>query len=368
MNKSTLLSMGLAAVAILWMLSGVFVDKTIEGAASEGGASESAALALKKEKLFKVRVINSEAQLLAKEVRLNGVVQPAREVELRIETTGRITALHANKGMRLEAGAAILQLDTSDKNARIARAEADLSLQKAEHSANQSLARKQLVSSNQLKRSEALLAAAQADLVTLQQEMRHTHISAPFHGILDTLDVEQGSYMVVGDTVGRFIDDSYILVDANVPQHLISALSENLIAKVALPNGDFLEGEITYLGREANANTRTFPLEAKFPKHPAFQFFGQSTTIFVSLAEKPAHKISPALLELSAAGQLQIKTLDQKNRVASHPISILHSQVDALWITGLPAKATIITVGQGFVSEGQTVAPIYGEMVVGQRL
>ena len=358
MNKSTLLSISLATVATLWMLSGVFVDEK-----SVRETTESDPKAIARANLFKVKVTNSDAIPLAKEIRLQGVIQPAREVELRIETTGRISELLAQKGSRLNAGSPILQLDTNDRLARIKRAEAELDLRKAEHAANHTLARKKLVSANQLKRSQAQLAAAQADLMTLQQDMQHTQISAPFEGVLDTLNVEQGTYLVVGDNVGRLIDDSYSLITANVPQQSINTLNENLIAKVALPNGEFLTGEITYIGREANASTRTFPLEVKFPKHPALQYFGQSITMFVSLAEKPAHRISPALLELSASGQLHIKTLNQHNAVTSYPISILHSQVDAIWVTGLPPKATIITIGQGFVAEGQTVTPIYDSMV-----
>jgi multidrug efflux system membrane fusion protein len=43
--------------------------------------------------------------------------------------------------------------------------------------------------------------------------------------------------------------------------------------------------------------------------------------------------------------------------VAFNPVEIVRAQTDGIWVAGLPSKARIITVGQGFVAEGETVDP-----------
>ena len=71
-----------------------------------------------------------------------------------------------------------------------------------------------------------------------------------------------------------------------------------------------------------------------------------------------AQKISPAILTLAADGQIGVKTVDGNGRVVFTPIEIARSEADGVWITGLPAMANIITVGQGYVSAGQAVESV----------
>lgn len=67
-------------------------------------------------------------------------------------------------------------------------------------------------------------------------------------------------------------------------------------------------------------------------------------------------------MSLSPEGQLGIKTVDDDNIVHFFPIEIIRPEIDGIWVTGLPDEVDLITVGQGFVNEGETVAPSAGEL------
>lgn len=41
--------------------------------------------------------------------------------------------------------------------------------------------------------------------------------------------------------------------------------------------------------------------------------------------------------------------------VVFHEIEVVRAEVDGIWVTGLPEEARIITIGQGFVRNGETV-------------
>ena len=71
-----------------------------------------------------------------------------------------------------------------------------------------------------------------------------------------------------------------------------------------------------------------------------------------------AHRVSPAILTLTDDGMIGVKTLGPDNRVRFHPIQIIGDGADGVWLSGLPNRITLITVGQEFVAEGQTVRPI----------
>jgi multidrug efflux system membrane fusion protein len=68
-----------------------------------------------------------------------------------------------------------------------------------------------------------------------------------------------------------------------------------------------------------------------------------------------AQKISPALLVLSDAGQMGVRTINADNIVEFNPVDILRDEADGIWVTGLSAVAKVIVVGQQLVVAGEKV-------------
>ena len=68
-----------------------------------------------------------------------------------------------------------------------------------------------------------------------------------------------------------------------------------------------------------------------------------------------AHRVSPSLLTLDDAGNVGIKIINDTGAVEFIPADIALSSSNGVWLAGLPETATIITVGQGFVSPGSLV-------------
>ena len=79
--------------------------------------------------------------------------------------------------------------------------------------------------------------------------------------------------------------------------------------------------------------------------------------IILTGGEALAHKISPALLTLDAEGTLGIFVVDSLQRAQFIPINIERSETNGIWVSGLPETADVIMVGQGYVNDGQQVAP-----------
>ena len=58
---------------------------------------------------------------------------------------------------------------------------------------------------------------------------------------------------------------------------------------------------------------------------------------------------------LGDAGELGIRTVSETNQVEFNPIQILEDTIEGIWISGLPEQTRIITIGQEYVFQGQTV-------------
>jgi multidrug efflux system membrane fusion protein len=66
------------------------------------------------------------------------------------------------------------------------------------------------------------------------------------------------------------------------------------------------------------------------------------------------------LLSLNEAGEVGVKTVNSDDVVEFYPVSIIQAETGGVWVTGLPDITRIITVGQGFVREGEIVKAIPG--------
>ena len=68
-----------------------------------------------------------------------------------------------------------------------------------------------------------------------------------------------------------------------------------------------------------------------------------------------AHRVSPSLLTLDDAGNVGVKIINGGGEVEFIVADIAVSGSEGVWLAGLPETATIITVGQGYVSSGAVV-------------
>ena len=99
MNRSLILSISLAALALVWILSGSLsnTDDSEHINQQESASDESKVSA----PLFKVKVQAIDAELMVDRIDLQGGIESEREIEIRTETDGVITSLKAQKGARI---------------------------------------------------------------------------------------------------------------------------------------------------------------------------------------------------------------------------------------------------------------------------
>lgn len=354
MNKSLLFAIALTIVAVVWLVTGnIYGPNTLTPESST--AEQAGAEPNKQKPLFRVEVLQSEAQLIDDVIFLNGEIAATKSVNLRSELDGAISAIFFTKGDRVSVGAAIVNIDLGDRRERLQQAQADLSARESDIRATESLKAKKLISDNQYQQDLANLAAAKAAVKEIQVQIRNASIKAPFAGVINELPVEIGDYTSKGTEVATVVDDSVVKISVQVPQQHIAKIVLGATMQATLLSGQKYTGAIDFISTTANANTRTFTVEAAANRGTAPVFFGQSANIEIRIGEEHAHKLSPATLDLDTAGNLQVKLLDSENRVIAQEVEIVRSELDGVWLKGLPKSIRVITSGQGFVITGQQV-------------
>ena len=170
--------------------------------------------------------------------------------------------------------------------------------------------------------------------------------------------VEIGDYVEPGDRIARLIDLDPLLVVVQLSERDAGQLEIGGLAQARLITGQKVEGMVSYISPEADTATRTFRVEVEVPNPDGALPDGVSAEVTLPTGRVMAHHVSPAVLTLGEAGNVGVKTLTPQNTVAFLPVTIIGEESSGVWIAGLPPRVTLITVGQEFIVDGQTVRPI----------
>ncbi|MFY2507739.1 efflux RND transporter periplasmic adaptor subunit [Vibrio pectenicida] len=292
-----------------------------------------------------------------KSIDLYGRTAPDKQAKLGAEIAGKIVALAVSKGETVTKGQAIARIDKRDLDIQVERAEALLKLREKEHKAVQSLKNKGLQGEVAFSKAQADLIEARAGLRNAKIALRNTAVIAPFNGVVERLYIELGDFVGVGDPVATLIDLSQIVIEADVSERHIQDLVIQQPASVTFIDGQRTEGKIRYISRFSSATTNTFPIEILLPNPQQRIPAGVSAQVELNLRQQLAVKVTPAMLALDESGNLGVKTLDE-DLVEFIPVQLVKAEQDGVWLTGLGQKVRIITIGQGFVRNGDKVIAI----------
>lgn len=342
-HRSWLVSAAIIVAITLWLATGSETQPT-ESAASPPPRDQA--------QQFSVRVRNQVAEEVVRTIAVNGKTAPARTVEINAETDGRVVETGVARGERVNAGGIIVLLDERDRQARLTQARATVRQREVEFDARERLKGESYVSEAQLQEAAALLEMARAELKRAELDIEYMSVRAPFDGALQERHVEIGDFVASGDPIATFVDDRSIIVTAAVSEYDAAYVERGEEAQAKLATGETVSGIVRYVAPVADDATRTFTVELVVENDDGRYRAGMSAELLIPAETIFAHKISPSLLTLDDEGNVGVKILNEEGVVEFYPADIALSTNEGVYIAGLPAAATIITVGQGFVNAG----------------
>ncbi|MFL2698212.1 MAG: efflux RND transporter periplasmic adaptor subunit [Gammaproteobacteria bacterium] len=252
------------------------------------------------ETISSVTVLNSKAVMHAKKIKISGFTEADKLVKIRAEASGKVISIPVKQGEFVKKDQLICQLYAASRTS-------------------------------------------------------YPKVLAPFDGYLETFDVEVGDYLNTGGICGTIIDPDPMMLVGEVAEKEITLIRVGSKATARLITGDEIEGVVSFVSTSSNPSSRTFRVEVRVDNKERKIRDGVSAQIQINGSELLAHKISPSILMLGESGELGIRTVDELNQVGFSQIEILEDTTEGIWISGLPENAKIITIGQEYVYQGQTV-------------
>ena len=234
----------------------------------------------------------------------HGSVGSRNKVELIALVMGRIKDVHVSAGQQVSKGDVLVEMESDELEARLhaaksrlAGAESDLIEAKIEQSRKQDLAKKKLVSRQDLdkavahwKSMEAAVESANAQVHEAQTMLSYALMKSPMNGIVIDKLVNPGDFTMpglpahLGYPAGRILmtiyDPNALWFEARIPERLSKYISVGKPARVSIGSADLnLEGQFVEVLPGIDETTRTFTARIELPSLPILKIgmFGRAS-------------------------------------------------------------------------------------------
>lgn len=349
MKRSYIIATAFAFLIGAWVLSGQIGQSQSNGDETDvqEGSDTASYVAVK------ARVFTAEPR--TRSLTIRGQTQAIRKVDVRAETSGTVIGLPVEKGAQVAKGDILCELSLNARDAKFAEAEALTRQRWLEYDASKKLAAKGHRSETQAAASKAAYDAAMALLKQREVELGHTKIRAPFDGFVDRRAVEIGDYLQTSGTCATVVDLDPFLVVGQVSEREVGMIVQGGKGTAILITGEHVEGIVRFVGKTSDPATRTFRVELEVP-NPDFKLRdGVTAEILVPSGEVMAHRIPTSILSLNDQGKIGVRIVNGSSVVRFAEVAILEDSTAGVWVSGLPERVTLITVGQDFVKSGEKV-------------
>ncbi|SEP75178.1 membrane fusion protein, multidrug efflux system [Devosia sp. YR412] len=315
-----------------------------------------------------VRTVVFDAQPMQIDVPLRGRTQAKASVTSMAETGGIVDAVHVTKGQQVAVGDALCTLDQGTRVAAVSQGQAALEQANAglvqaqlDFDTNAELRAKGLAAPNTgravevaLSGAKAAVSSAQAGLDNAQAELDRTEIKAKVAGVVQDPVAVAGSMLAQGAPCATIVQLNPMVFVGQVPESRIGLAHTGLEAQITTVTGAEVAGKVTFISATADNATRSFPVEIEFANDDLSIRDGVTAQATVTLGSTLGHLLPQSVLTLDDQGVLGVRTVED-GKVAFHEITIVSDTRDGVWVSGLPARAEVITIGQENVSAGQAV-------------
>ena len=194
-----------------------------------------------------------------------GSLRADEAVMIRPEIAGRLERVQFEEGQRVQKGALLAAIDSSELRAVVAstRVQAALDKQRLERAVD--LHKKGFFSQQALDEARSNHARSAAKVREDEARLAKTEIRAPFTGVAGLRQVSEGAYVAAGTDIARLEKIDQLKLDFRIPEGLLSKLKTKQILRAqvdAYPDETF-SGAIYAIEPGIDEQTRTVVVRAR---------------------------------------------------------------------------------------------------------
>ncbi|MBS1682841.1 MAG: efflux RND transporter periplasmic adaptor subunit [Bacteroidetes bacterium] len=312
-----------------------------------------------KVKMKEVNVVEVSPRSFDHFVQTQGSVLAVDNIQMSSKSVGVVTHVYAREGEAVAQGQVMAQVDNTMILRGIDELKANLELARTVYDRQKNLWDQKIGTEVQYLQAKSNKESLERRLSTLNEQNEMTKIKAPINGTVEVVNIKVGENVAPGMPVFRVINTSDLKAYAKVSEAFITDIQKGNKAVVSLPDLDkSITANVTFVGRNIDALTRSFPLEVKLPSAP-FLRPNMTAVLRIVFHTEPSALCVPVNVVQDINGEkiVYIAENDGKNLVARRKVVEVTGVYDNLAEvkTGLKAGDKIITVGYQGLNDGELI-------------
>lgn len=310
-----------------------------------------------------------------------GTVTPLNQVELRPQVTGYITGIFFKDGDKVRKGQKLYSIDAQVYNANYQQALANVAVQetnlvKAQKDADRyhELDKKDAIAKQQVDYADAALeaakkqvAAAKANVKSVQSNVSFATIVAPFNGTIGISQVRTGASVVAGQTILNTVStDDPIAVDFTVDQKDIYRFTQlqqkgsnpkDSVFTLAFGNDVYpVPGSIYTIDRAVDPQTGTLKTRLSFPNSKGTLKAGMNATVRVLANTTQKSVIIPFKAVTEQLGEFFVYVAGDSSKVSQRKVQLgKQLGTNVIIRDGIKEGETIVVEGVQKLREGAVI-------------
>lgn len=212
-----------------------------------------------------VAFITLEPETLTRSFEVTGLMESVLDADISPEISGQIEEIYVQRGERVPAGKLLLRLNTELTEKNIAEVKTSLELATRVYEKQEELWEKQIGSELQYLEAKNSKEVMEARLATLEKQLAMARITAPFPGIVESIDVKAGELASPGLPLLRLVNLDKMRVTSRISESYLNKVEEGdeVVLRFAAFPDLVLRERISRLGQVIDPQTRTLTLEVE---------------------------------------------------------------------------------------------------------
>ncbi|MCK6616957.1 MAG: efflux RND transporter periplasmic adaptor subunit [Cyclobacteriaceae bacterium] len=212
---------------------------------------------------LQVNAVILKPEKLDNKLVFTGSVLPNESLELRVESSGKISKIHFEEGKPVKKGQLLLEINDDELVAQLQKQRYNQKLNQDNEYRQRKLLEKDAISQEEYDNALNRLNTTIADIKLLEAQLAKTRIIAPFDGVIGLRFVSEGAYVNSNTTVATLYSLTPAKIDFSVPGRYSTQVRSGKKIRFTIENDPrVLEGEVYAVEPQIDLNTRTLKVRA----------------------------------------------------------------------------------------------------------
>lgn len=223
-----------------------------------------------------------------------GTLRANESVELTVNVTETITAIHFEDGQQVNAQDILVEMTSAEESALLEEAQSNLHEAKRQLDRIKKLVKAGTASESLLDQRQRDYSGALARFIATQSRLKDRIVTAPFSGIVGLRIVSLGALVRPGDLITTLTDSSRMKLDFDVPAVFLPMLKRGLAVSAttrAYREHEF-QGTVSSIDNQIDPVTRSITVRAILPNDKQLLKQGMLMHIELSMNERQALVVS----------------------------------------------------------------------------